>query len=163
MTTHNHNAATTGIKGEELLRINIENYGLSLWSKHKGHFPEDKERLGIIEFPSPYDNGMFNSDGYIPELDIVVEYKYGTKHGTTEEKIFFDLQKIRDGVYGQKKLIYVFAGTVENPSSTVTNRCWARTFEQIAKKENLPVTVIFARLQEDGSMPGLKEALFPSE
>ena len=156
---HNHNAAREGNNGEKLLRNNIESYGLNLWSKHKGRFPKHKQRLGLIEFPSPYDNGVFNSDGYIPELDIIVEYKYGTKHGTAEEKIFCDLQKIRDGVYGQKKLIYVFAGTVENPSSTVTKRCWARTFDKIAKDENLPVTVIFARLQKDGSMPGLKEAL----
>tara|TARA_Y100000034_G_C6734659_1_gene325688 strand:+ start:208 stop:702 length:495 start_codon:yes stop_codon:yes gene_type:complete len=149
MTTHNHNAATTGTKGERILKEKLRSHGFSLLNKKKefeehGISPEGRKR-----FPSPYDDGTFLSDGFIPELGYIVEYKYGEKHGTTEEKIFFDLEKIRDRVYGEEHpLVYIFWGTPEKIASKGTNRCWARVFAEKAEKENLPVEVVFATTNE---------------
>jgi hypothetical protein len=158
----NHNAARTGIRGEKLLKTNLNQWGFNLWKKQDDFpYPTKKQRQrecsSKVVFRSPYDQGTFECDGYIPELDAVIEIKYGTKHGTTEEKIFFDLEKIRDGVYEGRKLFYVFAGTPEHAANN--GRCWAKVFAEKAARENLPVTVVFADLQEDGSMPGLKAAL----
>ena len=167
---HNHGAALSGLRGEELLRANLSIWGYSL-QKNQDEFIDPnwegtkqskiararKEQQSKVIFNWDYDDGTFQCDGWIPEVQAAIEIKYGTAHGTTEEKIFFDLEKIRDGVYAGSNLIYVFAGTPEEPGSS--NRCLAKVFAHKAKKENLDVTVVFARLQKDGSMPGLKEAL----
>ena len=167
---HNHGAALSGLRGEELLRANLSIWGYSLQKKQEDFIDPNwegtkqskiararKEQQSKVIFNWDYDDGNFKADGWIPELQATIEIKYGTAHGTTEEKIFFDLEKIRDGVYAGSNLIYVFAGTPEKPGSS--NRCLAKVFAHKAKKENLDVTVVFARLQKDGSMPGLKEAL----
>ena len=61
---------------------------------------------------------FFLSDGYIPELDIIVELKGGDKQGTTEEKLFFDLMKLEDGCYGNRTLVYFFEGKKETDKCT---------------------------------------------
>ena len=61
---------------------------------------------------------FFLSDGYIAELDIVVELKGGDKQGTTEEKLFFDLMKLEDGCYGDRTLVYIFEGKKETDKCT---------------------------------------------
>ena len=165
-----HGAAKSGTKGEQLLRENLVSWGYSLQKKQEDFIDPNwtgtkasknqrakKEQESKVIFGWDYDGGKFQCDGWIPEVQAAIEIKYGTAHGTTEEKIFFDLEKIRDGVYAGSNLIYVFAGTPEKPGSS--NRCLAKVFADKAKKENLDVTVVFARLQRDGSMPGLKEAL----
>jgi len=145
MAIHNHNAAITGTKGERILKEYLQSRGFSLLNKKSEFEERGMSRKGKKVFPSPYDSGTFLSDGFIPELGYIVEYKYGTNHGTTEEKIFFDLEKIRDRVYGEEyPLVYIFWGTPEKSASKGTNRCWARVFDEKVKKENLPVEVVFA-------------------
>ena len=144
-----HGAAQSGLKGEQILKNALAAHGLSLLKKKnefkgvKGAGCDVYER--VINLKSPYDNGYFTSDGFCPELGCVFEIKYGRAHGTTEEKIFFDLEKIRDGVYDTGyPLVYVFWGTPEVASSSNTGRCWAKVFRDKVEKENLPVKVVFA-------------------
>jgi hypothetical protein len=64
--------------------------------------------------------------------------KNSNKHGTTEEKVFYDLEKIRDGVYGtEHELWYIFAGNVAENTGVY------KLFESKAKKEKLPVRIIW--------------------
>jgi hypothetical protein len=143
--TDNHGAAKSGQKGETILRKALEASGLSLLKKKNDFKGTEFEYKGTIAFPSPYDDGTFQSDGFIPELGIIVEIKYGEKHGSTEEKAIVDLEKIRDGVYGSKyPLVYFFWGTPEVPGTKTTGRCWAYVFRDKIKKEKLPVEVVFA-------------------
>jgi hypothetical protein len=143
--TDEHNAAKNGVKGERILREALSEHGLTLLKK-KEHFKNISHPYkGTITFPSPYDDGTFQSDGFIPELGIIVEIKYGEAHGTTEEKVMVDLEKIRDGVYNSKyPLVYFFWGTPEVPGTKTTGRCWAYVFRDKVKKEKLPVEVVFA-------------------
>jgi hypothetical protein len=142
---HNHNAAVTGTKGERKLKQFLQDNNLSLLNKKKEFQSAGLLLEGRKKFPSPWDNGHFESDGYIPELEYIVELKYGEKHGTTEEKIFSDLKKIRDGVYGTEyPLVYIFWGTPEKAQSESIGRCWAKIFRDDAEKYNLPVEVVFA-------------------
>ena len=60
----------------------------------------------------------FESDGFVVEQDAILELKGGRSEGTTEEKIFFDLDKIQHGAYGSRPLIYVFEGTNEDNKCT---------------------------------------------
>ena len=60
----------------------------------------------------------FLADGYCPELDAIIELKGGDKSGTTEEKVFFDLEKLRDGCYGTRTVLYITEGKKENDKCT---------------------------------------------
>lgn len=60
----------------------------------------------------------FLADGYVPEIDAIFELKGGDKNGTTEEKLFFDLMKMEDGCYGDRKVYYVFEGKKEDDKCT---------------------------------------------
>jgi len=144
-STDEHNAAKNGVKGERILREELTKHGFTLLKK-KEHFKNSQHPYkGTISFPSPYDNGAFQSDGFIPELGIIVEIKYGEKHGTTEEKVMVDLEKIRDGVYGSKyPLTYFFWGTPEVPNTKTAGRRWANVFRDKIKKEAHPVEVVYA-------------------
>ena len=144
-----HNAATNGSKGERLLREYLQKNGLNLLKVKKDFKNSGFSYDGAISFQSPYDGGTFRSDGFIPELKYIVEFKYGEAHGTTEEKIMTDLEKIRDGVYKSKyPLVYIFWGTPEKAASKKINRCWARIFADKVKKEGLPVEVVFAKTNQ---------------
>ena len=90
----------------------------------------------------------FLTDGYCPEINVAFEFKYGRAHGTTEEKVHCDLNKLREGIYPDC-LWYVFVGTPEkSPHSAY--------FKMIVEKENLPCRVIFG-------MEALNEALRTEE
>ena len=145
MSVHNHRAAITGTKGERILKEILNSHGLNLLNKKADFKAHGLTREGRKTFKCPYsESGIFLSDGFIPELNIIVEYKYGEAHGSTEEKIFCDLEKIRDGVYGTEfPLVYIFKGTVE-VSPSEGKRCWAKIVANKIKKENLPVEVVFA-------------------
>lgn len=145
--TDNHKAARSGLKGEQILKNALATHGLRLLKTQKDFKAEGLRKLWdqTVKLKCPYDNGTFYADGFCPELGIVFEIKYGEEHGTTEEKIFFDLEKIRDGVYDTGyPLVYVFWGTPEVPQSSKTERCWANVFRDKVEKENLPVKVVFA-------------------
>ena len=143
--TDNHGAAKSGQKGETILRKALETFGLSLLKKKDDFKGTEFEYKGTVNFDSPYDNGTFQSDGFIPELKTIVEIKYGEKHGSTEEKVLVDLEKIRDGIYGTEyPLVYIFWGTPEVSGTKTTGRCWANVFRDKVEKENLPVKVVYA-------------------
>lgn len=159
MSYTNHGAAASGVKGEKILREALSVHGLSLLRKKKDFKDTDFEYKGTIQFESPYDSGTFQSDGFIPELKTIVEIKYGEKHGTTEEKVLVDLEKIRDGVYGTDyPLVYIFWGTPEVPGTKNTGRCWANVFRDKVEKENLPVKVVYATT-DNGFEKWIKEEL----
>ena len=69
---------------------------------------------------------------------IIVEQKHSDKHGTTEEKVFYDLKKIEFGVYGKEhELWYVFTGDASQSIEVY------KEFATEAKRLNLPVKVIW--------------------
>ena len=64
--------------------------------------------------------------------------KHSDKHGTTEEKVFYDKEKIKLGVYGKRhELWYIFTGDVAADVAVY------KEFELEAKKANLPVKIIW--------------------
>lgn len=113
-----HGAARSGAEREKMLREFFNQNGLTLVKK-KG----DCEKLGIPyvgtirhDVPSEYAEcgfSYFLTDGYCPELDAIVELKGGDKSGITEEKVFFDLEKLRDGCYGTRTVLYITEGKKE--------------------------------------------------
>ena len=113
-----HGAARSGAEREKMLREFFTQNGLTLVKK-KG----DCDKLGIPyvgtirhDVPSEYAEcgfSYFLTDGYCPELDAIVELKGGDKSGTTEEKVFFDLEKLRDGCYGNRTVLYITEGKKE--------------------------------------------------
>ena len=148
-----HGAAKSGRKGEGLFRQLCEKNGIIALQTQKDfieHYRRSgktkKQAVSIwrekMRLACPYQPPCYYvPDFYLPETDETVEIKYGTAHGTTEEKIFLDLEKIRDGVYPDN-LVYIFWGTPEQP--TPSGRCYAEMFAAKVKKESLPCKVIFA-------------------
>ena len=146
-----HGAARSGLKGEAQLKMILEERGIPLlriqdeFKEHyntlTGYQAEDiwREKMRLTCPWQP--DCCYIPDGWIPTTDTTVEIKYGRSHGTTEEKIFLDLEKIRDGVY-PKNLTYIFWGTPEEYKDS--GRCFAQIFADKCRRENLPVEVIFA-------------------
>ena len=146
-----HGAARSGVVGEANLKKILEERGIPLlrtqeeFVKYYNTIPKkqakqlarEKMKLACPWQPTQ----SYRPDGWIPTTDTTIEIKFGVKHGTTDEKIFLDLEKIRDGVYPEN-LTYIFWGTPEQYKSG--RRCFARVFEKKCKDENLPVEVIFA-------------------
>ena len=148
---HNHGAAVSGTKSEkELYRI-TESVGFT-YLKIK----EDFEKRGLSEWGRRYHKPpklwnqktkkgkqrKFVSDGFIPLTKdgrgIIIEQKHSDKHGTTEEKVFYDLKKIQKGVYGDKhQLWYVFTGKASEEIEVY------KEFEKEATRMKLPVKVIW--------------------
>jgi len=160
---HNHGAAVGGVESEAAMAATVKKAGFKLLKVKSDFEAAGLDPLGrrYFEKPSWYPQTLretkkkkvsfYESDGFIqgPKFDIIVEQKNSNKHGTTEEKVFYDLQKIRDGVYGtEHRLWYVFSGDVYDDVGVY------KLFEMIAKKENLPVTVIWGL---DGLERALKE------
>lgn len=123
---HNHGAARSGKKSEHMFRDEIRNEGFSVlrekkdfqdfYGKKQG---EDVYRNAILVKVPPiwvsenigFDKkSKFITDGFLPDFDQVLELKYSKSAGTTEEKIFYDLEKIRDGVYDNRRLLYCIFG-----------------------------------------------------
>jgi len=161
MTKHNHGAAVSGVSSERLMAETIEHAGYKLLKVKKDFETAGVDPMGKRYFkkPSWYPSllketpkkkeSYYESDGFIQTQNygIIIEQKNSNKHGTTEEKVFYDLEKIRDGVYGSEhKLWYVFSGDVHEDVGVY------KLFESKAKKENLPVRVIWG-------LDGLKSAL----
>jgi hypothetical protein len=105
-----HHAARSGQKREQQLSELIASFGYTL-----------KEKQRINDIPSIYSQCGFKffwDDGSIPELNIDhIELKGGNAKGTTQEKLFFDLEKIKDGVYNGN-LLYIFEGIMETHPCT---------------------------------------------
>jgi hypothetical protein len=149
MSEHNHGAALSGVKSEKLLVKTVKSKGLSIL-----RVQNDFKKVGINEWGTRYHKPpsqwsqktlkgkqrKFVADGFIPlkERGIIIEQKNSDKHGTTEEKVFYDLEKIRLGVYGtEHDLWYVFTGQVCEEVEAY------KEFEKQAKADNLPVKVIW--------------------
>ena len=146
-----HGAARSGIVGEANLKMILEERGIPLL-RIQDEFKEYYNTLTKDQAENIWREKMrltcpwqpeccYIPDGWIPTTDTTVEIKYGTKQGTTEEKVFLDLEKIRDGAY-PKNLTYIFWGTPEKFRSS--GRCFAQIFADKCRQENLPVEVIFA-------------------
>lgn len=147
-----HGAAKSGLKGEALFRQLCEENGVTALKTqsefYKYYRPQGKTKKQAVaiwrekmRLACPYQPCAYHPDFYMPETDETVEVKHGKAHGTTEEKIFLDLEKIRDGVYPES-LVYVFWGTPEQPTSS--GRCFAEIFATKIEEERLPCKVIFA-------------------
>ena len=123
---HNHGAAISGQKSEAMFRDELRNDGFTVlrYSEDFQEYYGKKEGKKIyrntilIKVPPIWcsedigfdEKSKFIIDGFLPEFDQRLELKYSKSAGTTEEKIFYDLEKIRDGVYGDKKLLYTIFG-----------------------------------------------------
>ena len=147
---HNHGAAKSGTKSEKelskitksvgvpLLRVknDFESYGLNEWGRRYHKPPSDWEQKTKTGKQRKY-----ISDGFIPlsnNKGIIIEQKHSDKHGTTEEKVAYDLLKIEKGVYGNKyKLWYIFTGEVISDIEVY------KEFEKEAKNKKLPVKIIW--------------------
>jgi len=121
-----HNAAKNGRKGERLFTAVMRKNNFSCLSKisdFKSYYGEDEGRdihkmLMVLDIPEEIRKTQppeiaktyYAPDKYIPEVGFIVEIKYSEKLGTTDEKIFYDLFKIKNGVYEKEFLLYVFIG-----------------------------------------------------
>lgn len=124
----NHHAAMSGKVSEQYFRESIRNAGFSIlrskdefieaYGKRGLNYLRDSIHLNVPKwweeeanfFSKKGKKAKFYVDGYLPEFDLRVELKYTNAYGTTEEKVMFDLEKIRDGAYSEKKLLYVIFG-----------------------------------------------------
>ena len=104
-TRSDHGAARSGQQREQMLREFFEDNGFTFMKTKKECEMYGVAYDGTIRHPVPEEYAecgfkYFLTDGYVLELDAVIELKGGDKSGTTEEKVFFDLEKLRDGCYG---------------------------------------------------------------
>lgn len=149
---HNHGASLSGAKAENLMKKAAAKAGYNILKinsdfKEAGLEPIGKRYLRkpewypkILKQTTIEKESFYESDGFIQAKNtgIILELKNSNKHGTTEEKVFYDLEKIRDGVYGtEHQLWYIFAGDVAEDTGVY------KLFEAKVKKENLPVRIIW--------------------
>ncbi len=159
-----HGASKSGQKAEEFFRdkINqnerysclrtIDDFILFYGNKEEGRkkyydkFRHKYPSLYMEEFGVSYKKDgkerEYIVDFYIPEIDQIIELKYFSQEGTTEEKVFYDLEKIRDGAYKYRPL-YLFLGT------NCKNVNEFKIFAGKAQKENLNVDVLFEEDKEN--------------
>jgi len=156
MTKHNHGAAVSGATSERNFSAVCKELGLTLLNKKKkGKQHEvflDDESISLwgkkwFKYPSPYENTRTKSgkeikkyiaDGFIKELGVIMEIKNSDKDGTTEEKVFYDLWKIENGVYGSEhELWYLFMGKSFHEAVPYC------IFREEAKRRGLNVKVIW--------------------
>ena len=148
---HNHGASISGGRSEDKVQNAVEQVGFRRLHK-KEHFKNQGKHSyeGTVRLPKPKKytkakekrTNNFITDGLIVNPKnikaAIIESKYSGAHGTTEEKVFYDLFKIEDGIYGaQYPLVYLFQG----PICESVNEY--RLFADEAERRNLPVHVIF--------------------
>jgi hypothetical protein len=81
-------------------------------------FPEVWKSISRCNGKTPTgEDKTFSIDGWCPQLDLHFELKWSKAHGTTEEKVFYDKQKIEDGVYNNKRLVYLIYGPLAKSNS----------------------------------------------
>ena len=147
---HNHGASRSGKKSEDRVTIVTAESGFQHLRLKKDFENSIHKYDGTVrlEKPEKYTRAKkkrtnhFFSDGLInnPKNNkgAILESKSSDVHGTTEEKVFYDLLKMKDGVYGDKyPLVYLFQGSVcENVNEY-------RLFADEIKRQKLPVHVVF--------------------
>ena len=121
--TDYHGAARSGQKREKKLKTKFQDCGYTLIKLkeecNQNNLPyEGTIRLTIDDEYIEDGYKYFTVDGFWIEGKSYIELKGGDKQGTTEEKIWFDLQKIADGVYADYPLLYIFEGKKETDKST---------------------------------------------
>ena len=146
MSTDNHGAAQSGVKSEIKMKEVLARAGVPLF-KIKTDFENAKISEWGTRYPQETPTGKqrkFVIDGFMPmtgkmKKPIILEQKNSVKHGTTEEKVFYDLYKIERGVYDTKNndLWYVFTGPA------IYNIPVYKEFEIEAKRRKLPVKIIW--------------------
>lgn len=149
MSKHNHGAAVSGRASQNKLTTITQKVGLKILRTKK-----DFQKASIDEWGTRYHKPpahwqqktskgkqrRFESDGFIPlgVSGIIIEQKHSDKHGTTEEKVFYDFMKISLGVYGNKhQLWYVFTGDAIHDIEVY------KEFEKQVKASNLNVKIIW--------------------
>ena len=106
-------------------------HSTNIHDPNAGHWKTNTE-LDLIFISQKYGFIQLENNG------IIIEQKNSDKHGTTEEKVFYDLEKIRLGVYGTvHELWYVFTGDVCNEVNAY------KEFQMQAEALKLPVKIIF--------------------
>ncbi|QDP62045.1 MAG: hypothetical protein GOVbin1807_44 [Prokaryotic dsDNA virus sp.] len=164
---HNHGAAVSGTKSEKELHRITESVGFA-YLKVK----EDFEKRGLSEWGRRYHKPpklwnqktkkgkqrKFVSDGFIPITEdgrgIIIEQKHSDKHGTTEEKVFYDLKKIQKGVYGSENVLwYVFTGEAAGDIEVYKEFCLE------AEALNLDVRIIWGFDNYKKQLQKLKEKI----
>mgnify|MGYP003108995858 CR=1 FL=1 len=161
-----HGAAKSGSESELRLRAIVKKHGFQLLRIQKDFDEAGLKILGRNKFKKPEwwpeqckktrkkgNESFFNADGFLNVGDgIIIELKNSNKHGTTDEKVIYDLEKIRDGVYGKDhKLIYAFVGKVCQDIGPY------RLFELKAKMEDLPVQTVFGWDELEKVIESLKD------
>tara|TARA_Y100000034_G_C6881815_1_gene404208 strand:- start:245 stop:760 length:516 start_codon:yes stop_codon:yes gene_type:complete len=153
MTTkqkHNHGASRSGKKSEDRVTIVTAKSGFQHLRLKKDFENSIHKYDGTVRLEKPEKYTLakkkrtnhFFSDGLInnPKNNkgAILESKNSNAHGTTEEKVFYDLHKIKDGVYGDKyPLVYLFQGSVCEDVNEY------RLFADEIKRLKLPVHVVF--------------------
>jgi|6_EtaG_2_1085325.scaffolds.fasta_scaffold21152_4 hypothetical protein len=142
---NHHGAQESGEKGESNLKTACRMADLELLvtrkdfkgTEYNKFYYQTRKLLAPQEWIEDVGHDFsFLTDGFIPQLDCKVEFKYGEAKGTTEEKVFYDLEKIRDGVYDNDfGTLYIFMGTVRNSICT-------KVFKRKVLKEKLKVKVL---------------------
>lgn len=152
--TDHHHASRSGAKTEDTVAEVIKALGWD-FAKKKA----EVEALGVpyegnIRIPKPaifqqiHEGWGFETDGYMrsPEgREFIIEIKShnaklanGKPNGTAQEKVFYDLEKLRRGAYSNSpRLIYLFTGAMAHDVNE-----WS-AFASIVEEENLPADVIF--------------------
>tara|TARA_R110000824_G_scaffold33995_4_gene108554 strand:+ start:1681 stop:2193 length:513 start_codon:yes stop_codon:yes gene_type:complete len=115
-----HGGSIAGQRAETKTRIAVEGIGWKFLKVKKEFEDTPYCYLGTIRFQRPEDyclvtgKGYFLSDGLLVAPDgkvWILETKNSNIRGSAEEKVFYDLEKIKDGIYGNKyPLIYLFTG-----------------------------------------------------
>ena len=136
--TDYHGACKSGSRIENLVWKKLKGFGYTIITTQKDvaqyhgfqltkggnvkrkDVPFCREYLeGRRKLPIPPNKGYdkfkenFLSDGFSPELNAFFEIKGGLIDGTADEKIMADIGKIKDGVYGDYHLFYIFQGIME--------------------------------------------------
>lgn len=118
-----HGAARSGAQRELMLRQFFKDSGFTFVKTKKECEAHGIPYEGTIKHPVPSEYAecgfkYFLADGYVLELKSILELKGGDKSGTTEEKVFFDLEKLRDGCYGNHTVLYITEGKKETDKCT---------------------------------------------
>lgn len=162
----NHGAAKSGTKSEKELHRITKSVGFPYLKVKKDFEMHDLGEWGRrYHKPPPNWNQKtsagrqrkFISDGFIPITKdgkgIIVEQKHSDKHGTTEEKVFYDLYKYENGVYGNEHdFWYVFSGNAAGDVEAY------KEFEKAALEKGLPIKVIWGFDNYKKELENLKEA-----
>ena len=142
----NHHAAKSGVRSEKTLKEYFSSVGHPLYKVKNELKKVALSHMRSLPVPESMQNldsenkfKWFEHDGLVPSLKLMIESKYTEEKGTTEEKIFWDLEKIENGVYNNSEnfdLWYIIWGKQAKKQPIYS------FFQNKAKQKNLPVKVL---------------------